>query len=98
MKDMWDQFIKQDRKCALSGIPLNFPSLTSSSLDGNASLDRIDSTRGYEKDNIQWLEKKLNIIKMDLPEDQLITLCRKIVNYQNEKPQEANLGVDDYCI
>lgn len=45
INQMWDKFILQNRKCALSGLPLNFPATTTTSIDGNASLDRIDSSR-----------------------------------------------------
>ena len=33
-----------------------------------ASLDRIDSSKGYTEDNIQWVHKDVNQMKMDLPE------------------------------
>lgn len=60
LSDLADLAEKQDKKCALSGIDLVF--------DGdfnkiNASLDRIDSTKGYEIDNIQWVHKKINMMK-----------------------------------
>ena len=45
IEDMHNQFLKQNRKCALSGLELTFSSLAHSG-DGNASLDRINSQKG----------------------------------------------------
>lgn len=78
IKDMWDVFIKQGKKCALTGIPISFQSL-SRKRDGTASLDRIDNTKGYTKDNIQWLHKDINIMKMDLTMDELLNYCQLII-------------------
>jgi hypothetical protein len=46
--------------------------------DGNASLDRIDSSKGYVEDNVQWIHKELNCLKMDIPENKLIKWCELI--------------------
>jgi len=43
----WEQFLKQNGKCALSGVCLTFESKTGEH-DGTASLDRIDSSKPYE--------------------------------------------------
>jgi hypothetical protein len=48
IEDTWELFTKQECRCALSGLPLYFPSKRNKT-DGNASLDRIDSSKGYEK-------------------------------------------------
>ena len=34
---------------------------------GTASLDRIDSTKGYVRGNIQWVHKDINWFKRDYP-------------------------------
>ena len=43
-----------------------------------ASLDRIDSTKGYSKDNIQWVHKDINCMKMDFSQQYFIDLCVKV--------------------
>lgn len=83
----WKKFLDQNRKCMLSGIELTLPSGTN---EGNASLDRIDSTKGYESDNIQWLDKNINLMKLDLPESKFIELCKSVAK-QNEKITEVVL-------
>ena len=90
IKQIWDIFIKQDKKCNLSGLLLKFPSIVGST-DGTASLDRIDNTKGYFLSNCQWVHKDINFIKQDFNEKELINYCRLITNYQKQKTQEINL-------
>ncbi len=40
-----------------------------------ASLDRIDSTKGYTPDNVQWVHKTINRMKMDMTDSQFIEFC-----------------------
>ena len=88
IKQIWDLFIKQNKKCALSGLPLNFPSIVGKN-DGTASLDRIDSNKGYSIDNIQWLHKNINNIKWDFTQKEIINYCKLVT--ENQKTQEYNL-------
>lgn len=74
-------FIKQERKCAISGVPLKFSS-GCKTFDGTASLDRIDSKRGYTTDNIQWIHKDLNYMKQDFPEKDFFEWINIIHNFQ----------------
>jgi hypothetical protein len=53
---IWDLFIKQNRRCALTGRILTFEPNT-------ASLDRIDNTQGYTENNVQWVHKDINKMK-----------------------------------
>ena len=43
-----------------------------------ASLDRIDSSKGYTTDNIQWVHKDINIMKNDYGNDYFIEICKKV--------------------
>lgn len=73
---LWELFIKQNRKCALSGtdlfldLPRNAPY--------SASLDRIDSSKGYIEGNVQWVHKSVNIHKLDMDNEEFIQLCNRI--------------------
>jgi len=82
LQDAWELFIKQNRRCALTGDPLNFDSSWRKN-DGNASLDRIDSTKGYIQGNIQWVNKKINMMKNCYSQDEFISLCKKVVTHNN---------------
>jgi len=74
IKDLWDLFLKQERRCALTGIELNFRSRIDT-YDGTASLDRIDSSKGYILSNVQWVHKDVNYMKQDLSQKDFIRLC-----------------------
>lgn len=77
----WNVFIQQNRQCALSGESLYFDTASTNCIRGNASLDRIDSSRGYVEGNVQWVTKQINISKMDIDNQDFINLCHKISNY-----------------
>lgn len=79
--DLWE---KQNKKCALSGVPLTLPSTFNEWKNWihTASLDRIDSSKGYIKGNVQWIHKELQRIKMNLSEEILINWCHLISDYQ----------------
>lgn len=82
IEHVWDLFLEQGGKCALSGLQLAF----SDKLKGNnpdwneitASLDRIDSLKGYIVGNVQWVHKDINQMKMDLPESYFKYLCNSV--------------------
>ena len=77
---IWDLFLKQDRRCALSGIELVI------SRDGKtASLDRINNDLGYIKGNVQWIHKDIQFMKCDHNEDYFIQMCHKISAFQRVK-------------
>jgi len=81
---LWDLFLKQNRKCALSGLELKFD--TSSSVrDKSASLDRIDSTLGYVVGNVQWVHKDINRMKRDYPDEYFIKICKSVADYRRKK-------------
>lgn len=96
VKYLWDLFIKQNKKCALSNQDItltkgkNIPMQTNQrNLDYSgwtASLDRIDSSKGYVKDNVQWLHRNVNIMKNAYSQDYFIELCQMIVNNVNQQP------------
>lgn len=80
IEQIWDLFIKQDRRCALTGLELQFKT-TSQSSDGTASLDRIDSSKGYTMDNIQWIHKDINRMKWDMDENKFVNYCKLIAEH-----------------
>lgn len=77
-KDMWEQAMAQGVKCALTDTPLVFAELQRNREDGNASLDRIESSRGYVRGNIQWVLKDINVAKSDMSQDQFVAMCKLV--------------------
>ncbi len=81
IEQAWDLFIKQDKKCALSGVDLTMlANHTKLAHLCNASLDRIDSSKGYIEGNVQWVHKDINFMKMNLPEEKFKEYCSLIHN------------------
>lgn len=76
-EEAWQLFLKQNRKCALSGIELTFP-IKSKDRSYTASLDRIDSSKGYTLDNVQWVHKDINIMKNKFNQTHFINFCKLI--------------------
>ena len=72
--DLWDLFVKQEGRCALSGVPIELLIRKRST----ASLDRINSTGSYTLNNIQWVHKDVNRMKSNLPPERFLELCHQI--------------------
>lgn len=63
--------------CPLSGLPLTYPTRIRDST-ATASLDRIDSSQGYVKDNVRWIHKDINEMKWALTDEEFFSLVRDI--------------------
>lgn len=74
-EDLDKLYMEQDRKCSLSGLPIAFS-------DGSASLDRIDNTKGYAIQNVQWVHKDINKIKQTFTQSRFIELCEAVTRTQ----------------
>lgn len=83
-KYVWDKFVEQKRKCALSGVEITFPKVCDCRVMQTASLDRIDSSKGYIAGNVQWIHKDLNKIKSDFAEPDFIKWCLKVAENQKK--------------
>lgn len=83
IEDLWNLYIKQNGKCALSGVDIVIVNNIKEWYQGKmtASVDRINSTKGYEIDNVQWIHKHLNQMKMDLDQQIFINWCKIISKY-----------------
>jgi hypothetical protein len=81
-KFIYDLWIKQNKKCALSGIDIDFINVSSiRSYSCTASLDRIDSSKPYDKDNVQLVHKHINIMKNNHDQKYFIELCQLITKH-----------------
>lgn len=87
IKEIWD---RQGGKCALSGIDmLNLPEkLSSTFLNGprhpfKPSLDRIDSSKGYVKGNVQWVCTIVNLAKADFAQNDFLRMCVETARRQD---------------
>jgi hypothetical protein len=81
---LWNLFESQNRKCALSNEILILPKNKNefrNKPQWNASLDRIDSSKGYIEGNVQWVTKTINKMKREWNQDFFIDICIKIADH-----------------
>lgn len=71
-----DIFIQQNGRCALTKLPISL-------YDSTASLDRIDSSKGYVVGNVQWVHKDVNIMKNGYSLEYFVGVC-KLVTENND--------------
>lgn len=77
LQKLWD---KQCGKCALSGKELTL--IKGRKWNGQTgSVDRIDSSKGYVKGNLQWVYKDINFMKLKLSNEEFIKICSEVYNY-----------------
>ena len=50
----------------------------------NLSPDRIDSSKGYTKDNLQFVCNRVNAMKNNMNTEELIYFCKKIMERVRE--------------
>lgn len=94
LKEQWE---KQQGQCPYTGWKLeNLPSSGSRSElhPARASLDRIDSSRGYTPDNIQFVAYMANCAKNEFPEEKLFEFCQAVyaMNKANASTSERTDG------
>ena len=87
MEYLWDIYIKQGRECALTGVPISFNVKTTGK--NTASLDRIDSSKGYLIGNVQWVHKNINIMKREIPQLEFIQLCQMVAAKYDSKSTDV---------
>lgn len=71
----------QNHICAITGRQIN-------SID-DASLDRIDSSKGYIKGNVQWTTYQANVSKHIMTMEELYQFCKDVLNYANQQPSQS---------
>ena len=72
---MYELWKKQQGRCALTGFPISIQGDTNLRL----SIDKIIPELGYTKGNVQWTIFAANRAKGDMCMDDLISLCKMII-------------------
>ena len=72
-----DLYAKQCGKCALSGEELEISG--DRYLSNLLSIDRVDSSVGYVKGNVQLVGVQYNMMKAHATQDQFIQMCKTVV-------------------
>lgn len=77
-KEYLESIYPKNNICPLLNIALDWDSDPNHS--STPSLDRIDSSKGYIKGNVQWISWRANSLKKDATPDELLMLAQ---NYKN---------------
>jgi len=89
-EELWELFEKQEGRCALSGEPITL----STTIDKNhnldrtnhtASLDRINNSKGYTIDNVQWVHKTVNLMRRQYTQEEYVSWCKKVAEHCNDR-------------
>lgn len=78
---LFELFLTRGSKCVYTDLPLHFSAKNRGNAPediGNASLDRIDSDKGYVVGNVQWVHKDINRMKWEFSEARFLELCRLV--------------------
>ncbi len=78
---LWTLCLEQDRRCALWGLGLS--RREKGRYSGTASLDRINSSRGYVRGNVQWVHATINTMKNDLPQEDFVAFCEAVATHHS---------------
>ena len=77
MDDVANGYDKQKGKCALTGLDIVFPE-TGQVHTMRCSIDRIDNSRGYEHDNIQLIDGRVNMMKGKYSQELFKDVCKAV--------------------
>jgi hypothetical protein len=77
VEDIWQIYVRQDGICNLSGVPIGWAVVGQKH---TASLDRIDSAKGYTLGNVQLLHKDVNMMKQAFSQEHFVALCQAVAD------------------
>jgi len=84
LKDLWD---RQKGICPYTGIKMELMKTSSQNHKlkslKKASLDRIDSSKGYTKDNVEFVCMAINNAKNDFKKEEMKSFIKEIISSQN---------------
>jgi len=78
IEDMKEVYNAQEKKCAITGLPIYFRPVKV------ASLDRINNSGDYTIDNIQWVHRDINKMRNSYSMEYFVKMCKAVVDYQEK--------------
>lgn len=79
--------------CPILEVPLVIG--TKGNYEYSPSLDRIDNSKGYVKDNIQVISKKANSMKNSATLEELKAFCKNVLRYSLTTVEEEHSELQD---
>lgn len=80
-EQIWNLFLQQNRKCALTGLDLVLPNKTNQLPGYKASLDRIDNNKGYIISNVRWVWVRANFARQNMSDEEFFLMSKLIVEH-----------------
>jgi len=81
-RESMEEMLKfQKFRCALSGLEIGFSNHWkehNKPKGSTASIDRIDSSKGYIDGNVWWVNKQINMMKQSLTVDEFLYFCKSV--------------------
>lgn len=81
LEELWQE---QGGKCAITGVEMTHVA-GEGRVYTNVSIDRVDSTAGYTRDNIRLVCVIVNIMKHTMSDEELLEWCRLILKDKRVK-------------
>ena len=81
VSDLLEVLESQMGRCALTGEPMTCTLSVGHKTGTNASIDRIKAGGTYTKDNIRLVCASVNKWRGDLPTEEFVLWCKKVVAY-----------------
>ncbi len=78
---LWGLYLRQDRKCALTGVPIDFKREKGGGSFGTASLDRVEPMVHYFERNVWWVHREVNEMKMARSLKDFRAWCHAVVAF-----------------
>ena len=76
--------------CGKTGVKITFrTSCKDSHENQTASLDRIDSSKGYIVGNVRWVHKVINFAKQDTSDSEYVGWCTLVTNFARSNTMYA---------
>lgn len=85
---IYSLFLKQNCKCALTGWNITF---SKNKKENTASVDRIDSYKGYIVGNIQITHKSVNKCKLNYHQKLFFEICKAVFHNMKDKMEDKQL-------
>lgn len=82
LEDVYNQWVKQDGVCPYTGVKMILPATSHDSKGYSpkwASIDRVDSSKPYDKENIQIVCLSINFAKSSFSDSEFKAFIQEII-------------------
>jgi hypothetical protein len=92
-EDIFDLYKKQNGLCVYTGAQLNCDNIVCKKIDW--SIDRIDNSIGYTKDNILLVSKTANVFRNRSTIKEFLEFCNMVVSVHNATQKYSNMSPEE---